>query len=158
MKREETVDYNIKVAWHSISRMYNQYGQGLDVTASTGFVLLNIDAENGTPATKIAPLMGMESRSLTRMLKSMEEKNWIYREKDPDDGRSVRIFLTELGKQKRALSRVSVNEFNKMIRTRISESDLDTFFKVIQVINKVADDKDSIIHFINELKSTTVQK
>ena len=55
MKREETIDYNIKVAWHAISRMYNQYGADMDVTASTGFVLLNIDQENGTPATKIAP-------------------------------------------------------------------------------------------------------
>ena len=24
MKREETVDYNIKAAWHAIYRMYNQ--------------------------------------------------------------------------------------------------------------------------------------
>ena len=101
MKKEETVDFNIKVAWHAISRMYNQYGQMFDITASTGFVLLNIDVENGTPATKIAPLMGLESRSLTRMLKAMEDKGWIYREKDPDDGRSVRIFLTDKGKEKR---------------------------------------------------------
>ena len=75
MKREETVDFNIKVTWHAISRMYNQYGDKFELTASTGFVLLNIDVEDGTPATKIAPLMGLEARSLTRMLKSMEERD-----------------------------------------------------------------------------------
>ena len=74
MKPEETVDYNIKVAWHAISRMYNAQAAKHDITTSIGFVLLNIDQENGTPATKIAPLLGLETRSLTRILRSMEEK------------------------------------------------------------------------------------
>jgi len=140
MKREETVDYNIKGLWHGISRMYNQYGVEYDVTASTGFVLLNIDGEEGTPATKIAPLLGMESRSLTRMLKSIEEKGWVYREKDPVDGRSVRIFLTEVGKQKRELSRRAVREFNKKVRSLISEEKLNSFFEVLNDLNDIVND------------------
>ncbi len=140
MKREETVDYNIKGLWHSISRMYNQFGSQYDITASTGFVLLNIDVENGTPATKIAPLLGMESRSLTRMLKAMEEKGWVYREKDPTDGRSVRIFLSDIGKEKRELSRRAVREFNAKIRSLIDQDRLHTFFEVAQEISEIVDD------------------
>ena len=140
MKREETIDYNIKGLWHSISRMYNQFGSQYDITASTGFVLLNIDVEKGTPATKIAPLLGMESRSLTRMLKAMEEKGWVYREKDPTDGRSVRIFLSEIGKEKRELSRRAVREFNAKIRTLIDAKRLDNFFAVLQEINAIVED------------------
>ncbi|MEP5611331.1 MAG: MarR family transcriptional regulator [Cyclobacteriaceae bacterium] len=140
MKREETVDYNIKGLWHGISRMYNQYGVEHDVTASTGFVLLNIDGEEGTPATKIAPLLGMESRSLTRMLKSIEEKGWVYRKKDPVDGRSVRIFLTEVGKQKRELSRRAVREFNKKVRLLISEEKLNSFFEVLNDLSGIVND------------------
>ena len=140
MKREETVDYNVKGLWHSISRMYNQYGAKYDITASTGFVLLNIDVENGTPATKIAPLLGMESRSLTRMLKAMEEKGWVYREKDPSDGRSVRIFLSDIGKEKRELSRRAVREFNTKVKTLIPEEKLSDFFTVLQQINEIVDD------------------
>lgn len=79
MKREESIDYNIKAAWHAISRMYNQQAVKYGITTSIGFVLLNINSKEGTPATKIAPLMGLESRSLTRMLKSMEEKGLIYK-------------------------------------------------------------------------------
>lgn len=140
MKREETVDYNIKGLWHGISRMYNQYGIEYDITASTGFVLLNIDVEKGTPATKIAPLLGMESRSLTRMLKAMEEKGWVFRKKDPSDGRSVRIFLSDLGKEKRELSRRAVREFNKKVKTVIPAEQLDTFFKVLHQISGLVED------------------
>jgi len=137
MKKEETVDYHVKVAWHAISRMYNQEGLNNGVTASTGFVLLNIDQKEGTPATKIAPALGMEARSLTRLLKSMEESELITRVQDPDDKRSVRIRLTEEGKKKRAFSKKVVILFNDKIREQVSEEDLTSFFKVMNVIDQV---------------------
>lgn len=137
MRREETVDHNIKSAWHAISRMYNQQAGKHDITTSIGFVLLNIHAD-GTPATKIAPLMGLEARSLTRMLKTMEEKKLIYREPDPVDKRSVRIFLTELGKTKKEISRETVLYFNNKVRESVSESKLKIFFEVMNEINLLA--------------------
>jgi MarR family transcriptional regulator, organic hydroperoxide resistance regulator len=141
MKREETVDHNIKSTWHAVYRMYNQEAVKQGFTTTIGFVLLNIHAVDGTPATKIAPMMGLESRSLTRMLKSMEEKNLIYRAKDPNDGRSVRIFLTDLGKEKKELSRLTVLAFNEEVRNKIDPIKLQTFFEVIGQINKIIDKK-----------------
>lgn len=141
MKREDTVDHNIKTSWHAISRMYNQEAMKYDITTSIGFVLLNIDAEEGTPATKIAPLLGLEARSLTRMLKTMEEKKLIYRQADPQDRRLVRIFLTDKGKEKKEVSRQTVRTFNKAVREHIPEDKLKVFFEVIQQINKVIEEK-----------------
>lgn len=137
MRREETVDHNIKAAWHAISRMYNQQAGKHEITTSIGFVLLNIHSD-GTPATKIAPLMGLEARSLTRMLKTMEEKKLIYREPDALDKRSVRIFLTELGKKKKEISRETVLYFNNKVRELVPESKLKVFFEVMGEINHVA--------------------
>lgn len=139
MKREETIDHNIKTAWHAISRMYNQQAVKQDITTSIGFVLLNISSKDGTPATKIAPLMGLESRSLTRVLKNMEEKGLIYRKPDATDGRSVRIFLTELGKKKKEVSRETVLTFNTKVREIVPQSKLEVFFDVINDINKIID-------------------
>lgn len=141
MKREETVDHQIKMCWHAIYRMYNQQAVKHESTTSMAFVVLNIDPTEGTPATKIAPLMGLESRSLTRMLKSMEEKGFIYREKDPNDGRSVRIFLTETGQEKRRVSRETVIRFNEVIQKSIAPDKLDAFFEVITKINQLIDSK-----------------
>jgi DNA-binding MarR family transcriptional regulator len=138
MRKEETVDHNIKSAWHAIARMYNQQASKYEVTTSIGFVLLNIHSEQGTPATKIAPLMGLEARSLTRMLKAMEEKKLIYRVPDQIDKRSVRIYLTDLGKQKKELSRASVLLFNNRVREIIPENKLKVFFEVINEINQLA--------------------
>ena len=141
MKPEETVDYNIKVAWHAISRMYNTQAARYDITTSIGFVLLNIDQELGTPATKIAPLLGLETRSLTRILRSMEEKGLIYKQADTQDKRSVRIFLTELGLEKKEVSRQTVRHFNQKIRAKIPQSQLDSFFKVASQITSMIEGK-----------------
>ncbi|WP_151087530.1 MarR family winged helix-turn-helix transcriptional regulator [Hymenobacter baengnokdamensis] len=141
MKPEETVDYNIKVAWHAISRMYNTQAARYDITTSIGFVLLNIDQELGTPATKIAPLLGLETRSLTRILRSMEEKGLIYKQADTQDKRSVRIFLTELGLEKKEVSRQTVRHFNLKVRDKIPQSQLDTFFKVASQITSMIEGK-----------------
>jgi DNA-binding MarR family transcriptional regulator len=141
MKPEETVDYNIKVAWHAISRMYNTQAARYDITTSIGFVLLNIDQELGTPATKIAPLLGLETRSLTRILRSMEEKGLIYKQADTQDKRSVRIFLTELGLEKKEVSRQTVRHFNQKMRAKIPQSQLDTFFKVASQITSMIEGK-----------------
>jgi DNA-binding MarR family transcriptional regulator len=140
MKREEAIDYNIKAAWHAISRMYNQQAIQYGITTSIGFVLLNINTNEGTPATKIAPLMGLESRSLTRMLKSMEDKGLIYKKPDPEDKRSVRIFLTDLGIEKKAISRETVKVFNEEVFKRLDKEKLTAFYETINTINQIIEE------------------
>ena len=135
MERKELIDYNVKATWHAIARLYNQYAARHNITTSMAFVLLNIDSHEGTPATKIAPLMGMEARSLTRILKSMEAKKLITRKKDNVDGRMVKIFLTDLGKQKKEIAKRKVKTFNSVIKEKISPKKLKTFFEVIDTIN-----------------------
>ncbi len=141
MKPQETVDYNIKACWHAIARMYNNEAAQHDMTMAIGYVLLNIDAENGTPATKIAPQVGLETRSLTRMLKTLEEEGLISRVADEKDRRGVNIFLTEKGKQKREIARQTVRHFNFLVRENVAPEKLRVFFEVIDEINKLTEPK-----------------
>ncbi|GMQ25482.1 MarR family transcriptional regulator [Algoriphagus sp. oki45] len=140
MKREETVDYHIKSAWHAISRMYNQQAAEEGFTTAIGFVLININSKEGTPATKIAPMIGLETRSLTRMLKTMEEKGLIFKKADPVDKRSVRIYLTEEGKTKKEISVKTIMKFNERVREVVTEEELQNFFQVFSKIQSVIDE------------------
>lgn len=145
MKKEETVDYHIKTAWHAIARMYNQQALKFDGTMSIGYALLNISSEEGTAAMKIGPLMGLEPRSLTRLLKSMEEKGLIYRQVDKNDKRSVRVLLTREGRKMKEKSRDTVLRFNEAVRDEIPAQKLDVFFEVIQEINEVIEKKTLVV-------------
>jgi DNA-binding MarR family transcriptional regulator len=139
MRKEETVDHNIKAAWHAIARMYNQQAQQYGGTMATGYVLLNINSEEGSAATKIAPLMGLEARSLTRILKSMEEEGLIRRQADAKDRRSVRIFLTQRGIAMKERARSAVIAFNEAINRQIPQDKLKVFLEVVQDITRISE-------------------
>lgn len=136
MKAENTVDFQIKSCWYAISRMYNTFAAQFDMSMAIGYVLLHIDKE-GTPATKIAPALGLEVRSLTRMLKNLEDKKWIRRETDALDKRVVKIFLTKEGIEKRKLAKKGVYLFNDLVNEKIHSDNLIIFFEVIQNINSI---------------------
>jgi DNA-binding MarR family transcriptional regulator len=140
MERENTIDHLLRATWQAVAKMYNEQAQKQNYTMSMGFVILNIDCENGTPSTALGPLMGMEATSLSRILKSMEDKGLIYREKNPNDGRGVLIKLTSLGKMKRKDAKESVLQFNELVKSNISKDDLEGFKRVIDVINKLISD------------------
>ncbi|MCH8555145.1 MAG: MarR family transcriptional regulator [Schleiferiaceae bacterium] len=137
MKPEETVDYHIKATWQAITKMYNEVAIPHELTMATGYVLLNIDIEKGSSSTSLGPKMGIESTSLSRILKSLEAKGWIKRERNPTDGRGMLVFLTKKGLEKRAQAREAVLHFNQTIFSTVATAELATFFKVINQINEL---------------------
>ncbi len=139
--KEKTIDYILRATWQAVSRMYNEEAAKYGATMATGFALLSMDKTNGTPSTALGPKMGMEATSLTRTLKSMEEKGLITRKKNPEDGRGVLIYLTEDGKEKRELSKSTVINFNETIRQHISEEKLQHFMEVAETINELIQNK-----------------
>ncbi len=139
-KKEYFMDFAVRHLWHKISRMYNQKANEYGVTISIGFILLNIDRE-GTPSTQLGPKMGMESTSLSRTLKTMEENGLIYRKNDKDDKRKVLIFLTEEGVKKRKIAKEVVVGFNDKVNSTIPKSKLKTFYEVAERIDKTLDEE-----------------
>lgn len=139
--KEKTIDYTLRATWQAVARMYNDEASNYGATMATGFTLLSIDKEGGTPSTTLGPKMGMEATSLTRTLKSMEEKGLIYRKPNPDDGRGVLIYLTEFGKEKRELSKNTVLKFNEVVKQNVSAEKLQNFMEVSDIINELISEK-----------------
>ena len=139
--KEKTIDYVLRSTWQAVSRIYNEEASKFDGSMAIGFALLSIDKEDGTPSTSISNRMGMEPTSLTRTLKTLEEKGLITREKNPEDGRGVLIYLTDLGKEMRAHSKETVLKFNESVKKNISEEKLNHFMEVAEVINDLITEK-----------------
>lgn len=144
--KDKTIDYVLRATWQAVARMYNEEAAKFDGTMATGFALLSIDKEGGTPSTTLGPKMGMEATSLTRTLKSMEEKGLIYRKPNPNDGRGILIYLTEFGKEKRELSKNTVLKFNEAVRQNVSAEQLQNFMEVSEIINELIQEKKIFNH------------
>ena len=132
--RDKTIDYVLRTTWLAVQKMYNEEASKFEATMATAFTLLSIDPKKGTPSTALGPKMGMESTSLSRILKTLEERKLIKRIPNPDDGRSVLIHLTQLGLDKREDSRQRVFTFNNKIKNQIDSDKLNHFYDVSETI------------------------
>ncbi|TQI70999.1 DNA-binding MarR family transcriptional regulator [Gramella sp. Hel_I_59] len=139
--KEKTIDYVLRATWMAVSKMYNEEAGKAGSTMATGFALLSIDPEEGTPSTSLGPKMGMEATSLSRILKTMEEKGLIERKRNPHDGRSVLIYLTDFGKEMRDYSKRVVLRFDESVKENVSDRDLKTFIQVANTITGLISEK-----------------
>jgi DNA-binding MarR family transcriptional regulator len=137
MQKEKSIDHALRATWQAVAKSYNEQAAKHQSTMAMAMALLYIDPEEGIPSTSLGPSMGMEATSLSRTLKSMEEKGLICRERNPEDGRGVIIKLTDLGKDKREISKASVYRFNQVVREQVGEEKVDHFFQVIETINRL---------------------
>ena len=140
MKLNETIEFHIKTTSLALSRMYNKIAEQHGITQTIGYVLVFVERE-GTPSTKLAQLLGMKNSSLTRLLKNMEKNGCIVRKTDKTDKRIVRVFLTEEGVRKRKIAKEAVLEFNEKLLKQVSSEELNTFFKVFDIIKNQVEEE-----------------
>jgi DNA-binding MarR family transcriptional regulator len=130
---DSTIDHSLRATWQGVAKLYNEEALKYGATMAVAFALLNID-KDGTPSTALGPRMGIEPTSLSRTLKSMEEKGLIVRKKNPKDGRSVLVFLTEYGIEMRNISKEKVLIFNDAIYESIDAEKIKNFHEVTNKI------------------------
>ena len=132
--KEKTIDYVLRTTWLAVQKMYNEEASKFGATMTTAFTLLSIDPTKGTPSTALGPKMGMEATSLSRILKTLEERELIVRRPNPEDGRGVLINLTAKGLEKRESSRQRVLTFNDKVKHEIGSDKLNEFYDVSEKI------------------------
>ena len=137
MKHQETIDYFIKITWQNIANKYNQLASEFGITQAIGYLLINIDEQEGTTVSEVAALLGLKSTSLSRILINLEKEDLIYKESHQTDKRSIKLFLTEKGKEKRHLARVVVKKFNDYLNTHLLESDKLQLVNSLKLINEI---------------------
>lgn len=136
VKHQETIDYFLKIVWQTVANRYNQLVTEFGITQSIGYLLINIE-EEGTTVSQAAALLGLKSTSLSRMLNQLEQTGLIYRESNKGDKRSVKIYLTDLGKEKRQLAKNVVKQFNNYLNAHISDGDKQYLTDMLKKINQL---------------------
>ncbi len=69
-----------------------------DLTVEQLQVMKQADLYDGLPQHELSALTGKSAANMTRLLDRLEKKNRIVRKLNPEDRRSILIFLTKEGK------------------------------------------------------------
>lgn len=129
MKPEESIDFQIQMAWQVIRKLYNDVAGGYGFSWAAGKVLLAIDPDKGSPSTTLGPKMGVESTSLSRLLNKMEDHGYIKRRSVKEDKRKVQVVLTNKGKEHREKAKLAVIRLNESIEQKLGSKAYQTTVK-----------------------------
>lgn len=137
MNDQFTLDYYLKTAWQAIVSKYNQLAAPFGITQATGYILISIKKE-GTPVSQLAGLLGVKKTSLSRILNNLEDLDLIYREVNTADKRSVKVFLTPFGVEKRKVAKNVVKDFNAHLESHFDEKERQMLIKLLIRMNQAA--------------------
>jgi DNA-binding MarR family transcriptional regulator len=139
--KHDTIDSKLKSTWQLIGRMYFAEAAKYGDTIAGIYFLLNVNSKEGSYASDIAPMMGMESSSLSRMIKTLEDAELIKRKAETVDKRKVKITLTEKGQRKKDSAKTIVRSFNEMIEKKIGTKRKDELMVILNEISDMAEER-----------------
>ena len=137
MSQNNTIDYFLKATWQTVVNKYNTIATRHGFTQAAGYILINIHRD-GTPVSQIANSTGVKTTSLSRVLNNLEGLGFIYREASETDKRSVKVYLTPLGAEKRKIAKDVVKGFNEFLESQLSEQETEQLRELLIKVNELA--------------------
>lgn len=132
------IGYKLKLA---SQLMYRDFLERLEPYGLTPFhylVLCCLWEEDGLSTSGIADKLKQLGATLTGVVDRMEDRNLVYRERDRDDRRIVRIWLTDEGKQLMYILPSIGAETIKKATENISTTDQEAVLKVLgQIVDNL---------------------
>jgi DNA-binding MarR family transcriptional regulator len=141
-KRAGQVDY---VAEHLLSRaailvrLLVKQVRSSEISR-TEMEVLSILREGSRRITELTELEGIAQPTMTLLVKRLQEKGWVQRDRLPDDGRVVMVSLTESGN---AAQRKFRAQFLAAMRTdlqELSDEQLQALSAATEILSSFVDD------------------
>ena len=103
-KLENQLCFAVYAASHAFTKAYRPLLAELGVTYPQYLVMLILWEKRAATVTEIAAALGLDTGTLSPLLKRLEKTGFISRERSREDERQVAIRLTPLGLAKREIA------------------------------------------------------
>jgi MarR family transcriptional regulator, transcriptional regulator for hemolysin len=108
-----------------VSRAFNDALAAAGGSVPTWLILTNLQREAWPAQHQLARALGIEGPTLTRHLDALEQAGLVVRNREPNDRRTVRVELTDAGREKHSELLQAVIAFNRRLRSGLSEGEID---------------------------------
>jgi len=113
--RFPTLDDKLCFALYSSSlamlQKYKSALSGVGLTYPQYLVMLVLWEQDGVTVKHVADRLGLDSGSITPLVKRLEEAGFVSRRRDPDDERNLSIELTKDGRHLQARAEAASSQF-----------------------------------------------
>ncbi|WP_139999915.1 MarR family winged helix-turn-helix transcriptional regulator [Paenibacillus paridis] len=136
----DAVDCDIRQSLDRISsqmrRNYSESLRELNLYVGQDNLLYRLWLGDGVTQMQLCEHLKCEPPTVTNMVKSLEQNGFIYRKRDVDDGRIMRIFLTDKGKELEKPVEIKWREQQEKLLQSISMEDRLIVRKLMQQMER----------------------
>lgn len=138
---ENQLCFPLYAASRLTTKLYGPYLDELGITYPQYIVLLALWEKDGLSVKEIGERLYLESNTLTPLLKRMEQKEMLLRNRSKEDERTVIVSLTSTGqKMKLQAKQIPHKLMESFGDETMSEEELrgfqQTLFKLVSALNK----------------------
>lgn len=126
--------FKLSRAMRKVQRYYEMNLAPLEITTAQFYVLGSLWEREGIKFKELASKLSMDGATLTGILDRLEQQRFVKREDDPEDRRSVLIFLGEKAYLHRDEFRCLAETLDKEIRDQFSIEDFETLSRLLDQI------------------------
>jgi DNA-binding MarR family transcriptional regulator len=95
---ESYLCFGLYSASRAMTKTYQSLLEPLGLTYSQYIVMVSLWDKDNRRVGELGAQLGLETNTLTPMLKRMEAAGWLHRRRSPEDERQVLISLTDEGR------------------------------------------------------------
>ena len=130
-KRELTVGQLLAQVCRMTGHHLRTHMEKIGLHRGQGFALFHLWHHDGVPQCELAQAMHVSPASVTNMLQRMERDGWIARERDEEDQRLVRVYLSDKAKAMRKEARKAFREMEEELNAVYTEAERATLRRLL---------------------------
>jgi DNA-binding MarR family transcriptional regulator len=119
-----------------VQRYYEVNLVPLEITAVQFYVISSLWETDGIKFKELAQKLSMDGATLTGILDRLERQGFVTRKDDPEDRRSVLVFLAEKSLAQRDEFRRLAETLDNEIRDQFNSQDFATFSRMLDQIGQ----------------------
>lgn len=133
--------YQFVIHYNDYIMSIHNYGEGIPLTMIEAHTLTYIEETPGTTITELAKYWGKTKGALSQTVTRLAEKGLVDKTKTADNAKNVCLYVTETGarisKAHKLYDTVDIAKTMGELRKDCSVDEIEAFFKVIGVYNKI---------------------
>ena len=130
----DSVCFKLGKVYRNVQRYYETNLQSFGLTPVQYFVIMNLYHHDGMKFKDLANALSIEGPTLTGLLDRMERSGFLERRGDPEDRRSVLVYLTDKGKLIGPKIHNLAGQLDEKLRTQFSNRDFELFLNILDRI------------------------
>ncbi len=130
--------YLLNKARHRVYRVADQHcEEELDVSVTQLGALMVVAGDDGCQLKAVAQSLSLNNSAVTGLVGRMEQRGLLERHACAEDGRSTRLYLSDLGRQKIDGARPMIQALNDRMMEGFSDDEVTV---ILRFLNRLVDE------------------